>query len=319
MIGHYCRYFIEIAQHQSIRIAAEVLFVSPSTLSKYLQRLEKTYGVALFERIGKRLILTQAGMRYLNWCFRMDALEQECDEEMLLMARENKKQLRIAFPFMRLRFFSDLIIPEFQRRFPDVELFLYERNSSQFLPMFFQNKLDALFIYKDPAVLNEDAHCEIISDERLVLCMPKGHPVGAKSEIRSGFSYPWIDLHTLKEMGIIVVTDAVSDSLGSIEEMFERYIENPRIVMRTAAFESIAIAVSHGMGMSILSDQVVNILGYHDKIDMYSFGESEIVCQYRAFYHENTPLKREIGVLIDIARSKSKTLADESANQEVGA
>ena len=56
MAGKDYAYFIEIARQQSILTASEMLFVTPSTLSKYVQRLEKTLSVKLFDRVGKKLI-----------------------------------------------------------------------------------------------------------------------------------------------------------------------------------------------------------------------------------------------------------------------
>ncbi len=58
--------FQEVAQSGSIRAAAERLFVTPSALSRELQRLEDDLGVALFERRARGMVLTAAGKVYLN-------------------------------------------------------------------------------------------------------------------------------------------------------------------------------------------------------------------------------------------------------------
>jgi len=97
----YHKYFIEIAQQQSIQAAADRLFVTSSTLSKYVQRLEKRFGVLLFERVGKKFILTYAGNRYLEWCIKQEQLSKACEAEMLHIVQEGRKKLRIGFPFMR--------------------------------------------------------------------------------------------------------------------------------------------------------------------------------------------------------------------------
>lgn len=55
------RYFLGIAQTGSFSSAARRLYVSQQGLSKAIQALEKELGVALFERTGKRIRLTQAG------------------------------------------------------------------------------------------------------------------------------------------------------------------------------------------------------------------------------------------------------------------
>jgi len=58
---HHLRYFRAIAHEQGLARAAERLHVSPSALSVQLRQLEDRLGHALFERRGRRLVLTEAG------------------------------------------------------------------------------------------------------------------------------------------------------------------------------------------------------------------------------------------------------------------
>ena len=58
--------YLEVAQSGSIRAAAERLFVTPSALSRELQKLEEDLGVTLFERRARGMVLTAAGKVYLN-------------------------------------------------------------------------------------------------------------------------------------------------------------------------------------------------------------------------------------------------------------
>ncbi len=58
---HHLRYFRAIAHEQGLARAAERLHVSPSALSVQLRQLEERLGHALFERRGRRLVLTEAG------------------------------------------------------------------------------------------------------------------------------------------------------------------------------------------------------------------------------------------------------------------
>ena len=58
--------YLEVAQSGSIRAAAERLFVTPSALSRELQKLEEDLGVTLFERRARGMVMTAAGKVYLN-------------------------------------------------------------------------------------------------------------------------------------------------------------------------------------------------------------------------------------------------------------
>lgn len=54
-------YFHQITEHGSISTASKVLLISSPALSMQLKELEESLGVALFDRVGKKLILTEAG------------------------------------------------------------------------------------------------------------------------------------------------------------------------------------------------------------------------------------------------------------------
>jgi len=64
---HHLRYFWVIANESSLTRAAERLHVSQSALSIQLRKLEDMLGHPLFEREGKRLILTEAGRMALDY------------------------------------------------------------------------------------------------------------------------------------------------------------------------------------------------------------------------------------------------------------
>ncbi|GIX30896.1 MAG: LysR family transcriptional regulator [Porticoccaceae bacterium] len=60
-------YFWRVAEVGNLSRAAEALHLSQSALSTQIRRLEAQLGVALFERIGRRLALTEAGRRVLAY------------------------------------------------------------------------------------------------------------------------------------------------------------------------------------------------------------------------------------------------------------
>lgn len=300
-MDHY-KYFIEIARLQSIQAASDHLFVTPSALSKYVQRLEKRFGVLLFERVGKKFILTYAGNRYLEWCIKQEQLSKACEADMGHIVQEGRKKLRIGFPFMRMKQFVTHILPEFCLQFPNIDMSIFERNSESIWPMFFNHELDVVFMYKDPSLLSDSIRYEVLSQEQMVLCVSREHPILQEAQTRIGFDYPWVDIRHLAEDKLIVMTSSAQDTVGATEEFFRMYISDPHIYMRAMSYESIAIAVSQNMGISILADHMVDLLGYGDRIVKLSFGDRPIDCCYRAFYRNSPSTLREIKSLISIAQ-----------------
>ena len=59
------RYFLKVAELQNFTEAAKSLFIAQSTLSQQINQLENDLGVLLFDRVGKRLYLTEAGQEFI--------------------------------------------------------------------------------------------------------------------------------------------------------------------------------------------------------------------------------------------------------------
>ncbi|MEG2733325.1 MAG: LysR family transcriptional regulator, partial [Clostridium sp.] len=76
------QYVCALAEQQNITRAAEKLFISQPALSIYIGNLEKMLGVKLFERVGKRFILTYVGEKYVEKAREMLRLEEEFGEEL---------------------------------------------------------------------------------------------------------------------------------------------------------------------------------------------------------------------------------------------
>lgn len=56
--------FEAAARHESLRLAAEELFVTPSAISHQIKQLESDIGIQLFHRVHRAVVLTDAGRRY---------------------------------------------------------------------------------------------------------------------------------------------------------------------------------------------------------------------------------------------------------------
>ena len=71
------RAFLTVADQQSVSKAAERLHLTQPAISKQVQSLESQLGIALFDRIGRRLNLTEAGRIFMP---RAQAILQQLEE-----------------------------------------------------------------------------------------------------------------------------------------------------------------------------------------------------------------------------------------------
>lgn len=91
----HLRYFAEVARRGSVTAAARALFVTPQTISGQIQELEQSVGQPLFDRVGKRLIITTAGNTALDYANAIFALGDELGAVLRSEARARRLTLRV--------------------------------------------------------------------------------------------------------------------------------------------------------------------------------------------------------------------------------
>ncbi len=74
---HHLKYFLVIAEEGSLSAASKKLLVGQPALSAQLKQFESWLGIKLFERIGKKLVITQSGEYVLKYAKAIKNLEDE--------------------------------------------------------------------------------------------------------------------------------------------------------------------------------------------------------------------------------------------------
>src|SRR6516225_10944511 len=123
---HQLRYFVAVARTGSFTLAAEQCFVSQPSLSQQIQKLEKSLGQRLFDRLGRRAALTDAGRLLLE---RAEAiLETVEDAERRLRDADDNPGGNLsvgAIPTIA-PYLLPLAVPGFLKKYSRVELTIQE-------------------------------------------------------------------------------------------------------------------------------------------------------------------------------------------------
>ncbi len=147
---HHLRYFHAIAQAGNLTRAAGLLNVSPSALSVQVAQLEAQLGHALFERRGRRLILTEAGRIALD---RAEAIFKAGDELVSTLRGRpdlDRHVLRVgALPTLSRNFQMSFLKPLLGRS--DVEIVIRTGTFREMLPALDAHNLDVLLTNSIPA------------------------------------------------------------------------------------------------------------------------------------------------------------------------
>ena len=178
----HLRYFVTLAECLSFTRAAERVHVTQSTLSHQIKQLEDEIGQPLFDRIGKRVVLTEAGESFLGYASK--AL-REVDEGLSHLMRagdELSGEVRIGATGT----FNISFVPEclamFLQRNPTVKVIVEELAADAIGQRLMDATLDVGIAYQpaDPTHL----WFEPLYTEEMVLVVSSTHPLAQRRRVR---------------------------------------------------------------------------------------------------------------------------------------
>ena len=169
----HLRYFIAVAEHQSVRLASEQLHITQPAVSRQIQDLEQELGLLLFERSSRGLKLTAAGDSYLR----------DARQTMAALDAAAHSARRVAAGLLgRLRLGCvenagwDGLVPRafshFQAEAPEVQIALEVRNTPEQLRAIADGALDGGFIYQYEPLPEALAGLPLLEHD-VVLALPR--------------------------------------------------------------------------------------------------------------------------------------------------
>ena len=111
-------YVIAVAECRSISQAAEMLYISQPSLSRYLSNLENELGVNLFVRTLNGTELTEAGKIYLEYAKEIKLLRSTMDSKIRALKREKKNRIRVGMTLNAASLMAFNITQEVKKKYP---------------------------------------------------------------------------------------------------------------------------------------------------------------------------------------------------------
>lgn len=175
------KYFKAACELQNFSEAARTLCISQSTLSQQIKQLEEELDVLLFERIGKRVIPTEAGLTFLPYANKT-IQDAESGKQLIRDLKGIKTgNLHIGVTYSM----GTLIVSaleQFTRAYPNIKLHITLGTSEQLLKRLDNNDLDFLLSFK-PEGTCEHLETEPLFQSRLYFIVHRSHPLSALSSV----------------------------------------------------------------------------------------------------------------------------------------
>jgi DNA-binding transcriptional LysR family regulator len=233
--------FHAVAQTGSMTLGAERLDISQPAVSKQVQELERALGVHLFDRLGRRIHLSQAGEILADYARRLFALAHEAEEAMADVRAVGRGRLVIGASTTIGTYLLPGVVAAFWRRHPNVELRVEITNTEQVHRRLAGHELDLGLT--EGFVEEEELQAEVFHRDELVVIAAAGHPLAGKPRVplRAVQQEPFV----LREPG---------SGTRAVEERVLAGLKLPvQVVMALGSTEAIKRVVAEGVGLAIVS------------------------------------------------------------------
>jgi LysR family transcriptional regulator, low CO2-responsive transcriptional regulator len=232
--------FEAVARHLNYTRAAEELHLTQPAVSMQVKQLEESLGIALFEQLGKRIHLTEAGQELLGYARNITQQLDELESVLNRMKGFGGGRLRISVA-TTANYFIPTLLGSFSRRYPDVTVSLDVTNRETLLRQLSENTVDLVVMGQPPAEADVTAHA--FMDNPLVVVAPPDHPLAKQTKI---------PLARLQEETFLV-RESGSGTRIAMERFFSERGMRLKTGMEVGSNEAIKQSVQAGLGLGLLS------------------------------------------------------------------
>lgn len=292
-------YVLCIAKHQNLTKAAQELYISQPTLSKYLQKLERELDGKLFSRSGNCYVPTYLGRRYMEYARKMLELNQDWKKELQDLSSCREGELNIAFPPMRSSCMIPKILPEFHRKYPGVKINFLEEAYSIQEKLILDDQLD--FAIFNEAQMHPKLEYEMLLREEVLLMLSPDHALARKGVQREDCRYPWMDLTLLADEPFIL--HFPEQTTGKIAlQLFEQYNIHPPVPFRTRNTQACALLAYQGLGACLIPENYIKGMYFEKPPACFSVGENGVFSTLTIAYRKGAYLPSYARDFIRIAK-----------------
>ena len=232
--------FEKVANHLNYSRAAEELFLSQPAVSMQIKQLEGNIGLSLFEQMGKKIYLTEAGRELFHYA--RSIAQQLAEMEAVFDEMKGLGQGKLTLSVVNTaNYFTPQLLARFCRRYPGINVNLQVANRDAVLKQLTDNSTDLAIMGQPPDGM--DVRAESFLDNPLVVIAAPGHPLAGLKRVK--FARLATETFLSREPG--------SGTRSAMERIFAEHHIQPHISMEMQTNEAIKQAVQAGMGLGILS------------------------------------------------------------------
>lgn len=282
--------FVTIAETGSFVRAAELLSYSPAAITVQIQQLERELGTCLFDRIGKKVFLTNDGRRLYTYGQKLLRLSEEASDALGPDAPPPGGRLRIGTISSLCGSLLPPLLHRFHRRYPGVCISVASDTPANLYERLAYNDLDFVIVLDEPVCRAEFAPV-LRLPMQVEFCAAPGHP-----------------LHTGRSVSLdalLACPCILTEKDASYRRTLERALaERRRYIAPILESDDTGLIIqllTQGMGYSVLPRFLIRDALASGALVTLPVPELSLQIQLQMFYHTGKYVDREMRLFLSAA------------------
>lgn len=228
--------------------------MSQPTVSEHIQSLEESFGIKLFDRLGRGMVLTKGGEILYSYAQRLLRLYQETQQAIDQFQGRMSGKLTIGGSTIPGTYILPMILGKFKEQYPDIQIILKVSDSQEVVQDVLEGRLELGVVgakWEDGKLDYKDFVKDI-----LTLVVPSNHPWARKRSISA------------KQLGgeAFILREKGSGTRKIMEQALAKLgidTSSLKVVAEMGSTEAVIQGIKTGVGVSIVSKRAVDEeLGY---------------------------------------------------------
>lgn len=238
--------FEAVARHLSFTRAARELHLTQPAVSMQIKQLEDQVSLPLFDHLGKKVYLTEAGQEMFHYSRAVALQLKEAAEvfEQLKGVQRGRLEITVA---STANYFASRLLAMFNQRYPGVSFSLDVTNRETLLRQLADNEKELAIMGRPP--VEAELVAEPFADNPLVVIAAPNHPLATQQRI---------PLQRLQEENFLV-REQGSGTRTAMERFFAQRGIQLKTAMEMNNNEAIKQAVQAGLGLGIVSTHTLEL------------------------------------------------------------
>jgi DNA-binding transcriptional LysR family regulator len=286
--------FRTLAEELSFTRAAEKVHTVQSNVTAQIKALEEELGIPLFDRLGRRVTLTDAGRKFLPFASQALAA-MDHGQRAVQIGAEPSGPLRIGAAESLLTYRLPEVLRAFRRHFPHVELIFRPYSNPTLALELEAGKLD-MAIHGDDLQPSSSIKFVRLRMERVLLLADVSHPLASQPSVKPA------DLAGQN----LLLTEAGCTYRGKLDRALALANIRPANVTEFSSVEAIKQCVALGMGLALLPAIVVARELRQNHLRALHWAGSSLYIVTHILWHKDKWVSPAMAAFIDLVKGKLK-------------